>query len=271
MPRRQRQHATEPGLERQALRPLVVDRAPPDVEVADRRRPLVRHHDGVAPVEHGGHHGDGRDDAGDRHVAVEEPELGRPQHLVVDGPLGPDDGQAGHGGRPLDGGEAVAGAGDDEQGGVGQRADELDRDDRVDAPAERDERALGRVRIGADGGADAGPAVGDTGRLDAQVGEVEAVAVGELAEPVEVHVAQEVALGGAKGRRGQLDHRRRRRLVVRHAGEQEHPAGRGVDAPGRPTGRCRRRRGRGTSRPRRTPRPSSEYRHVNRPAAGSRS
>jgi hypothetical protein len=219
---RRGQHRPEAALERQALRPLVVHGAAVDHEVADRRRPLVRHHQGVAPVEHGRHDPDRRDDARDRHVPVEETELVRPEHLWVDLALGPHDRQARHRGRALDRHEAIAGTVDDEQRRVGQRPDQLDRHDRVDAAAEGDERPLGRVGLEASFRLGCRPGRGRlcafepgfrvslhrVGRraperrcVDAQVGQVEPVAVGVLAEAVEVEALQELTLEVVQWRR----------------------------------------------------------------------
>ena len=103
------------------------------------------------------------------------------------------------------------------------RPHEFDGHDRVDAAAERHQRpplaAHGRR-----------PGSGvERRRLDAQAGQVEPVAVGELAQPVHVERAQE---GGARrGRRAcrQLDHGRRRGLVVRHARQQVDQRAASVD------------------------------------------
>ena len=95
-------------------------------------------------VEHRGEDGDRGDDAGHRHVPVEEPELRRPQQLRVDLPPGPDDRQPAHRGRPLDRGEPVPRPADHEQRDVGRALPHaLDGHDRVDAAAERHERPRG--------------------------------------------------------------------------------------------------------------------------------
>ena len=206
----------------------MVDGPAVDDQVADRGRPLVGHHHRVAPPEHRRHHGDGRDDPGDRDVPVEKAQLaGGPQHLGVERALGSDDGQPGHRGRALDGTEAVAPGVDDEQGaGREPAADRLDGDDRVDPAAEGDQgsgggRVVDDHRVG--------PAVGS---LDLQPGQVEAVAVGELAQALDVEGAQEGPFGGGGHRVAQVDDGRGRSLVVRDAEEQKDQPGR------RPGGRA---------------------------------
>ena len=137
------QHAAEGRLERPALGVLVVDRHAVHFQRRDRRGPLVRHDHGVPAVERRGQHGDGRDDAGHRDVAVEESQLTRTQQLRVDLALGAQDGQPGDGRGPFDGLEPVPGQAHDEQCGLGPLADHLDGDDRVDAAAERHQGAAG--------------------------------------------------------------------------------------------------------------------------------
>ncbi len=73
-----------------------------------------------------------------------------------------------------------------------------------------------------------GAAGGGLGALDAQAGQVEAVPVGELAQAVQVELAQEGPLAAGQGQVAGVDDRRGRGLVVRDAGQQEHqPGGRG--------------------------------------------
>ena len=77
-------------------------------------------------------------------------------------------------------------------------------------------------------------------RFDAEVGEVEVVLVGVLAEALQVEVAQERALDVGQGGAAQVDDGRRGGLVVGDAGQQEDqpgggPGGRGV--PARPRGK----------------------------------
>ena len=67
------------------------------------------------------------------------------------------------------------------------------------------------------------------GAVDPQGGQVQAVAVAELAEPVEVERAQEPALGVGDGVVAQVDDRRGGGLVVRDPGQQEHQPGGPVD------------------------------------------
>ena len=89
--------------------------------------------------------------------------------------------------------EPVAGPAHDEQLGVGALRDVLDGDDRVDAAAERDQRADRRGRAPVVRSRWPGRASPRARRSEA--GQVQVVAVGELAEAVEVERAQEPALG----------------------------------------------------------------------------
>ena len=258
------------GLERQALRPLVVDRA------RRRRRALPTDDDHSFDITTASRPSS---TAAITPMAemmpvtgtwpLRNPSSARPQHLVVDGPLGPHDGQAGRrrpaarwrrSGRP--GGTRRTGR----RRPAGARSSTVTIESMPPPNGTSGAAGFGSVRTGA-------PTPGPrrrSGRLDAQVGEVEAVAVGELAEPVEVDVAQEVALGGAAA----ASPAARPPAVPpscsttrRRAGT---PSGRRRRPPGRPTGRCRP-AWPGNVTTSAKARPSSEYRHVNRPAAGSRS
>ena len=59
-------------------------------------------------------------------------------------------------------------------------------------------------------------------RLQAQRGQVQGIAVGELAQALEVELAEEGQFGRCQRGLAEVDHRRRRGLVVRDAREQEH-------------------------------------------------
>src|SRR5438046_1377858 len=82
-------------------------------------------------------------------------------------------------------------------------------------PAERDEDAAWPAV--ARRGRRSGP--GPAGELQAR--QVQAVPVAELAEAIEVELAQEIPLAVADRRLAQVDHRRCRGLVVGHPGQQE--------------------------------------------------
>ena len=92
-------------------------------------------------------------------------------------------------------------------------------------------------RLGGGSGRRAGVATAGVARpaVDAQVGEVQLVAVGEFTEPVEVEAAEELALHGGGADLTQVDPCGCGGLVVGDAYEQEHQPGRGVDGLG---GRC---------------------------------
>ena len=167
---------------------------------------------------------------------LQEAELGGAQQLRVDLPPGPQHRQPADRGRPLDRREPVTRAADDEERDVaGPLADALHGHDRVDAAAEGDKRAQAALPLAvslAVRRALAWPSAGAAGRvrglrrLDAQVAEVEAVAVGVLAQARQVELAQEGPL--AAGQRGvaEVDHRRRGRLVIGDAREQvDEPRG----------------------------------------------
>ena len=226
----------EAALELVALGPLVVHRVPVGYQRRGRRRPLVGEHDGVASFEHRGDDGGGRDDGGDRHMPVEEPQLDRAAHQWVDGAGDADHGQPGHRSRALNGGEGVVRWVDHAQRGAGVVGREgFDGDDGVDPAAEGDQRAarLGLVAHGRRGGG--------VGTSHLEAAQVDAVAVGELTEPVGVVLGQEGALGRSRGEIAEVDHRGGRRLVVRHARQQEQDAhgglhGRVVPVPTRPEG-----------------------------------
>ena len=91
-----RTRSREATLELLALGPLVVDRLPVGDQCGHRRGPLVGQHDGVAPLEHGGDDRRRRDDRGDGHVPVEEPQLIRAADERIDLPGDVRDGQPGH-------------------------------------------------------------------------------------------------------------------------------------------------------------------------------
>ena len=213
------EHAAEGRLEAGTLGVLVVHRTALVLERRDGRRPLVGHDDRVPVVEHRGHDRDRGQDPGHRDVPVEEAELGGAQQLRIDLPLGPHHRQPGDRGRLLDRREPVGRPADHEQRGIGQPPDPLHHHDRVDPAAERDERAL------ADGGLPRARsmAAGAT-RFDTEGGEVQVVAVGELAEALQVELAEEGQLGAAQRGRAKVDDRRRRGLVIGHPGQQEHQA-----------------------------------------------
>src|ERR1700761_2412211 len=85
-------------------------------------------------------------------------------------------------------------------------------------------------RVGWDGGWRAlggGWWRGELGAFDPESGQVEAVAVGELAQAVEVEVAQEGPLAAGEGQVAGVDDRGRGGLVVGDAGQQEDQAGGG--------------------------------------------
>ena len=212
-----REYTAERGLEVGALGVLVVHRAALVLQRRDGRRPLVGHDDRVPVLEHRGEHRDRGQDPGHRHVPVEEAQFGRAQQLRVDLPLGPHHRQPGDRGRLLDRREPVGRPAHHEQRGVGQPPDPLHDHDRVDPAAERDEGSLWCRWLLLAGSLGVGPVC-----LDAQRGQVQGVAVGELTEALEVELAQEGQLGVGQRGRTQVDDRRRRGLVVGHAREQEH-------------------------------------------------
>ena len=152
------------------------------------------------PFEHRGHDGGGRDDGGDRHVPVEEPQLVRAAHQGVDRARDAHDGQPGHRGRVLDGGEAVAGGWTTHSAAPGWSPA---RDSTVTMESMPPPKGIsGRPGAGLVGHGRSRRGIG-TGHGDAA--QVDAVAIGELAEPVHVVPGQEGALGlpwwgGRRGR-----------------------------------------------------------------------
>ena len=213
------EHVAEGRLEAGALGVLVVHRTALVLERRDGRRPLVGHDDRVPVFEHRGQDRDRGQDPGHRDVPVAEAELGGAQQLRIDLPLGPHHRQPGDRGRLLDRREPVGRPAHHEQRGIGQPPDPLHHHDRVDPAAERDERALASGWLPR-----ARSVVASAARLDTEGGEVQVVAVGELAEALQVELAEEGQLGTAQRGRAEVDDRRRRGLVVGHAGQQEHQA-----------------------------------------------
>ncbi len=225
----------ESALEFLALGPLVVDGDPVGHQGRHGGGPLVREHHGVAPFEDRGHEGGGRDDGRDGHVPVEEPELGRAAHEGVEVAADASDRQSGLGRGVLNGGEPFSGRLDDAQRGVRMVAGErLHRHDGVDAPAERDQGPTGGGIVG-DGRR------GPVGALQAHAAQVEAVAVGEFTQAVDVVAAEEVSLERRRREVAQIDKRCGRSLVVRHAGQQVQDAHSGVDSGVLPVARRARR------------------------------
>ena len=200
----------------------MVDRVPVGHQRGRGRRPFVGQHDRVAPFQDGGDHCRRRDDRGDGHVPVEEPQLPRATHEGIDLAGDVRHRQPGERRRVLYGGEAVPGRVDDAQRGArvvgGERRDGHDG---VDPPAEGDERPP-RLRFVRSGWRGLG--LGSRHRDAAQV---DVVAVRELGEAVHVVAGEERAFGRRGGQVAEVDHPGGRRLVVRDArDEEEDPHGR---------------------------------------------
>ena len=231
------QHVPEGRLERLALGELVVDRASLVFERRDGRRPLIRHHHRVPVLQHRGQHRDRRQDPGHRHVPVEEAEFGRAQQLRVDLPFRADHREPGHRGRLLDRVEPVGGPAHHEQRRVRQPADSLHRDDRVDPAAERHQRPLPQGGSGDGSPQERGVGGRPPGLAErasrCRRGQVQGVTVGELAQALEVELAEEAEFGLGQRGLAEVDHRRRRGLVVRDARRAGTPA---APPPGPP--RC---------------------------------
>ena len=207
-----------------ALGPLMVHGATVDHEGGDRGRPLVGQHHRIVPVQHGLDDGDGGDDRGHRHVPVQEAQLPRTGDERIEGASDVDDREPGDGSGILDRREAVPGRVHDEERRVGVvRHQRVHGHDGVDAAAEGDEGAPGFRLVGS------GPA-GRRVRADQVQGvEVDLVAIGELAEAVHVEVGEEGALVRRRRMAAQVDGRGGRRLVVRHASDEEEEAQRAQD------------------------------------------
>jgi len=158
-------------------------------------------------------------------VPVQEPRT-PVEHLGVERPLGAHHRQARHRQGPLDGIEVVTPAAHDEQGGAGVvPADLLGGDDRVDPAAEGHEGGTtGRLELD-------GVRLGERS-LEGEPAQVDAVAVGELAEAVEIEGAQPVSFGRGGGCCPEIDDRRGGGLVVRDARRQKDEPCRGARCRG---------------------------------------
>ena len=127
--------------------------------------------------------------------------------------------QTGHGGGVLNGGEAGARWRHDAQRGIGVIGrHRRDGHDGIDAAAERNQWPTGLGFVGDRRGG------GRIGAFHPHAAQIEAVAVRELRQPVDVEGAQELPLHRRRRQQAQVEQGGGRRLVVGHAGQQVEEA-----------------------------------------------